>query len=572
MASGSPLRPAEEGGEMRCLQQENNATSNEIGKPLDPQTEQRLPSESSGQSGAASQKGERNEDHEGTRNASPRRPRLSTNKFVVGNRRKSNGTGDEGNDDDDDEDNKFNTLLDDFYRNPLTKPQVPFYLGKHQVDILECEFKTNQKPTTRTKRQFAKDLKVPLDKINVCSLGYLRTVANRTQNWFTTRRHKRRRNQGGATEAFEAAEHLSAEKLVIDDENGDEVESLVDNVNRGGQDSDSQSNFEKPAKHRQVQSTSASSRQPDYRAIDGILTLIEQGKRPANPDTMPPRDLINKAIAANNGVLHPRLKDRLEKVIVQYNKNKHKNTYDRAPTSNEADPTPTTTLLAASKPDAISRKSTRLASLRDAEHSSTERGFGLGDSGMSSSNKESSLDDYRGENLENDYDDRRTHSESSEEVDSVASFEDSPSHRRDADGDLSMIDEAFDNIPLIPKKRNNASQMKPRKSQDVTTSYFEQIASNPQKQPKAKTYYKFLSTRPVENWLLFERAHWVRYQKMDLKRSWNQIPLTFHFNFSKTHQDFLAYKMTSTKTMTSWHSTKMERQSSTSTEDRSGSG
>jgi hypothetical protein len=42
------------------------------------------------------------------------------------------------------------------------------------------------------------------------------------------------------------------------------------------------------------------------------------------------------------------------------------------------------------------------------------------------------------------------------------------------------------------------------------------------------------STKPVENWFLFERAHWVRYQMIDLKRSWDQIVFGFPVQF---HQD-----------------------------------
>lgn len=81
-------------------------------------------------------------------------------------RRKTNYIGDDNDDDDNDE---VNSLLDDFYRFPQTKPRVPFCLGKNQVDILEREFIKDPKPTTETKRRFAKDLKVPLDKINVRS-------------------------------------------------------------------------------------------------------------------------------------------------------------------------------------------------------------------------------------------------------------------------------------------------------------------------------------------------------------------------------------------------------------------
>jgi hypothetical protein len=44
-----------------------------------------------------------------------------------------------------------------------TKPR----LGKDEVNILESEFKRNPKPTTLTKRQFAEDMGVDLNRINV---------------------------------------------------------------------------------------------------------------------------------------------------------------------------------------------------------------------------------------------------------------------------------------------------------------------------------------------------------------------------------------------------------------------
>ena len=44
-----------------------------------------------------------------------------------------------------------------------TKPR----LGRDEVNILEREFKTSPKPTTRTKRQFAEDMGVDLARINV---------------------------------------------------------------------------------------------------------------------------------------------------------------------------------------------------------------------------------------------------------------------------------------------------------------------------------------------------------------------------------------------------------------------
>ncbi|KAI9691873.1 MAG: hypothetical protein M1822_007946 [Bathelium mastoideum] len=48
-------------------------------------------------------------------------------------------------------------------------------LTKEQTDILETNFRVNPKPNTQTKREFANDLKVPLDKVN---------------NWFQNRRAK----------------------------------------------------------------------------------------------------------------------------------------------------------------------------------------------------------------------------------------------------------------------------------------------------------------------------------------------------------------------------------------------
>ncbi|KAL9063953.1 MAG: hypothetical protein Q9157_008013 [Trypethelium eluteriae] len=48
-------------------------------------------------------------------------------------------------------------------------------LTKEQTDVLEANFRANPKPNTQTKREFASDLKVPLDKVN---------------NWFQNRRAK----------------------------------------------------------------------------------------------------------------------------------------------------------------------------------------------------------------------------------------------------------------------------------------------------------------------------------------------------------------------------------------------
>jgi hypothetical protein len=127
---------------------------------------QYLPSWNSGEIGTDFQEGEYDGDHEGSKEAPTAGKHLSAKKLVVNDERKTNYTGDDNNDDDNDE---VNSLLDDFYRFPQTKPRVPFYLGKNQVDILEREFIKDPKPATETKRQFAKDLKVPLDKINVRS-------------------------------------------------------------------------------------------------------------------------------------------------------------------------------------------------------------------------------------------------------------------------------------------------------------------------------------------------------------------------------------------------------------------
>jgi hypothetical protein len=54
-----------------------------------------------------------------------------------------------------------------------TKPR----LGKDEVDILEREFRQNPKPTTKVKREFAREMGVELPRINVCIesqvLGYV---------------------------------------------------------------------------------------------------------------------------------------------------------------------------------------------------------------------------------------------------------------------------------------------------------------------------------------------------------------------------------------------------------------
>lgn len=54
--------------------------------------------------------------------------------------------------------------------NPATKTnETKPRLGKDEVDVLEREFKKNQKPTTQTKRSFAENMGVDLARINVCS-------------------------------------------------------------------------------------------------------------------------------------------------------------------------------------------------------------------------------------------------------------------------------------------------------------------------------------------------------------------------------------------------------------------
>jgi len=50
---------------------------------------------------------------------------------------------------------------------PAQKSETKPRLGKDEVEILEREFKKNQKPTTQTKRQFADDMGVELARINV---------------------------------------------------------------------------------------------------------------------------------------------------------------------------------------------------------------------------------------------------------------------------------------------------------------------------------------------------------------------------------------------------------------------
>ncbi|KAH6678072.1 hypothetical protein B0J14DRAFT_614935 [Halenospora varia] len=79
-----------------------------------------------------------------------------------------------------------------------TKPR----LGKDEVDILEREFKKNQKPSTQTKRQFAEDMGVDLARIN---------------NWFQNRRAKRKQEKkqeayeaGQAQEAMGYSDHASS--------------------------------------------------------------------------------------------------------------------------------------------------------------------------------------------------------------------------------------------------------------------------------------------------------------------------------------------------------------------------
>jgi hypothetical protein len=52
-------------------------------------------------------------------------------------------------------------------------PDVKPRLTKEQHDILEEHFRVQPKPSTSTKKQFADNLHVPLDKINVCILIFV---------------------------------------------------------------------------------------------------------------------------------------------------------------------------------------------------------------------------------------------------------------------------------------------------------------------------------------------------------------------------------------------------------------
>jgi len=70
-----------------------------------------------------------------------------------------------------------------------TKPR----LGKDEVDILEREFRQNPKPTTKVKREFAREMGVELPRIN---------------NWFQNRRAKRK--QVDKQQAYEAGQAQEA--------------------------------------------------------------------------------------------------------------------------------------------------------------------------------------------------------------------------------------------------------------------------------------------------------------------------------------------------------------------------
>ncbi|KAG4430642.1 hypothetical protein IFR05_013875 [Cadophora sp. M221] len=75
-----------------------------------------------------------------------------------------------------------------------TKPR----LGKDEVDALECEFLTNRKPSTQTKRQFAQDMGVDLARVN---------------NWFQNRRAKEKQEKKQIKyEEQQAQEELDSEQ------------------------------------------------------------------------------------------------------------------------------------------------------------------------------------------------------------------------------------------------------------------------------------------------------------------------------------------------------------------------
>lgn len=120
-----------------------------------------------------------------------------------------------------------------------------------------------------------------------------------------------------------------------------------------------------------------------------------------------------------------------------------------------------------------SRKSTRWASLRDAEYGDANRDSGSEGAGMFVPDEESDLDEYGGEYLEGEGDDTESQNESSPEVDSMASLEtndrnidDNPNTGtsnysfnvpKDADGDASMMNEALAETPQFHNNRSSTA-------------------------------------------------------------------------------------------------------------------
>lgn len=71
--------------------------------------------------------------------------------------------------------------------NTRARPRI----SKEEVKILEAAFKTNPKPTTQTRRQFANDFGVDLARISVSGHDMKGlTCTNSEQNWFQNRRAK----------------------------------------------------------------------------------------------------------------------------------------------------------------------------------------------------------------------------------------------------------------------------------------------------------------------------------------------------------------------------------------------
>ena len=120
----------------------------------------------------------------------------------------------------------------------------------------------------------------------------------------------------------------------------------------------------------------------------------------------------------------------------------------------------------------------------------------------------------------------------------------------DVDGDVAMIDEqSEDEAPTYSRiARNDAVQQEPSKGKGIEVVSSKHEPPKPKKasfgNAKPSTYFKGFTLQPAgkNNWPSFEHAQWLRYQKVDLLRTWPQVISDFVIHFQheppKALQDY----------------------------------